>query len=105
MVLLLQSIRNALDVYGKSLSTPYHFQLTVACPASPSNYQTLHLSDMDQYVDFWFLIAYNYAGSWSNATRNQANLFHSTSVLASTLFDTEDIVNYYTTKGIAASKI
>ncbi|KAH6675982.1 glycoside hydrolase superfamily [Halenospora varia] len=105
MVLLLQSIRKSLDAYGKSLSTPYHFQLTVACPASPSNYQTLHLSDMDQYVDFWFLIAYNYAGSWSNAAGNQANLFHSTSVPASTPFNTEDIVNYYISKGIAASKI
>ncbi|KAH8674392.1 glycoside hydrolase superfamily [Tricladium varicosporioides] len=105
MVLLLQSVRKSFDAYGKSLSTPYHFQLTVASPASPSNYQTLHLSDMDQYVDFWFLMAYNYAGSWGNTAGNQANLFYSTSVPASTPFNTKDIVNDYITKGIAASKI
>jgi len=105
MVLLLQSIREALDTYENSLSTPYHFQLTVACPTGPPNYQTLHLADMDQYVDFWFLMAYNYAGSWSNATSNQANLFASTSDPASTPFNTKDIVSYYIAKNIAANKI
>jgi chitinase len=63
MVLLLQSVREALDAYGSSLSTPYHFIRTIACPAGPSNYQTMQLADMDQYVDFWNLMAYDYAGS------------------------------------------
>jgi chitinase len=63
IVLLLQAVREALDAYGSSLSTPYHFTLTVACPAGPSNYQKLHLADMDQYVDFWNFLAFNYAGS------------------------------------------
>ncbi len=105
MVLLLQSIRAALDAYENSLSTPYHFQLTVACPTGPSNYQTLHLADMDQYVDFWFLMAYNYAGSWSSVTGNQANLFPSLSDPASTPFNTAEVIGYYIAKGIAPNKI
>jgi chitinase len=105
MALLLQGIRDALDAYGNSLSTPYHFQLTVSCPTGPSNYQTLDLADMDQYVDFWFLMAYNYAESWSSATGNQANLFPSTSDPATTPFNTAEVVSYYIAKGIAASKI
>ncbi|RDL36285.1 uncharacterized protein BP5553_06897 [Venustampulla echinocandica] len=105
MVLLLQSTRAALDAYGKSLSTPYHFQLTVACPAGPSDYKTLHLAEMDQYADFWFLMAYNYAGNWSKTTGNQANLFPSTIDPASTPFNTTEAVGYYIAKGIAASKI
>jgi len=51
-VLLLQAVRGALDEYSNSLSTPYHFKLTVACPASPSNYEKLHLAEMDHYVYF-----------------------------------------------------
>ena len=105
MVLLLQSVREALNAYGNSLSTPHSFTLTVACPAGPSNYQTLHLVEMDQYVDFWNLMAYDYAGSWSNLTGNQANIFLSTSDPASTPFGTKDAVGYYVVQGIAASKI
>lgn len=105
IILLLQAIRDALDSYGESLSSLYHFILTVACPAGPSNYQKLQLSEMDQYVDFWNLMAYDYAGSWSAVTGNQANLFASTSNAASTPFDTDTAVEYYISQGIAADKI
>jgi chitinase len=105
MVLLLQAVRESLDAYGDSLNTPYHFQLTVACPSSPSNYQTMHLADMDQYVDFWNLMAYNYAGSWSTVTADQANLFSSGSNPPSTPFDTKTAINYYTSQNIRSNKI
>lgn len=105
MVLLLQALRQSLDTYGNSLSTPYRFQLTVASPAGGSYSQTLHLADIDPYVDFWNLMAYDYAGSWSRLTSNQANLFPSTSNAASTPFSTDDAIGYYTSKGIAANKI
>lgn len=87
-----------------TLRTPYHFKLTVACSAGPSNYQIMQLADMDQYVDFWNLMAYDYAGSWSTVTANQANLFSSGNT-AATPFDTQTAVNYYISQGIAASKI
>jgi chitinase len=67
-VLLLQAVRGALDEYSNSLSTPYHFKLTVACPASPSNYEKLYLAEMNHYIDFWNLMAYNYSGPWSIET-------------------------------------
>ena len=105
MVLLLKALRESLDIYGNSLRTPYHFQLTVASPAGALYYETLHLADMDPYVDFWNLMAYDYAGSWSTVTANQANLFNSTSNVASTPFNTKDAIGYYTSKGIAANKI
>jgi chitinase len=61
IVLLLQAIRGTFDIYSNLLSLSYHFQLTVACSTRPNYYQTLHLADIDQFVDFWNLIAYNYA--------------------------------------------
>ncbi|KAG4426839.1 hypothetical protein IFR04_000270 [Cadophora malorum] len=36
--------------------------LTVACPAGHTNYYTMHIADMDKVVDFWNLIAWDYAG-------------------------------------------
>jgi chitinase len=102
-VLLLQAVRDALDTYSNSLSTPYHFTLTVACPAGPSSYETLMIAEMDQYIDFWNLMAYDYAGSGSLKTGHQANLFPAND--DSTPFDTQTAVNYYISKGVALRNI
>ncbi|KFZ23178.1 hypothetical protein V502_02341 [Pseudogymnoascus sp. VKM F-4520 (FW-2644)] len=102
-VLLLQAVRDALDTYGNSFSTPYHFTLTVACSASPSNYEKLLIAEMDQYVDFWNLMAYDYVWSGSPKTGHQANLFPAND--ESTPFDTVTAVNYYISKGVATHNI
>ncbi|KFY67342.1 hypothetical protein V497_00455 [Pseudogymnoascus sp. VKM F-4516 (FW-969)] len=102
-VLLLQAVRNALDAYGNSLSPPYHFTLTIACPAGPSNYEKLLIAEMDQYVDFWNLMAYDYVWSGSLKTGHQANLFSASD--ESTPFNTLTAVNYYTSKGVAPQNI
>ena len=60
---LLHTVRMALDTYSTSLSPCYNFTLTVTYPTGPSNYQMLYLYEIDQYIDFWNLIAYNYAGA------------------------------------------
>ena len=60
---------------------------------------------MDRYIDFWNLMAFDYAGMWSQVTSNQANIFASTSNPASTPYDTETAVSYYISKGIIPSKI
>ncbi|KAH8674832.1 endochitinase 1 precursor [Tricladium varicosporioides] len=103
-VLLLQAVREALDAYGNSLEKKHHFELSVASPAGPSNYQRLHLKAMYKYVDFWNLMAYDYAGSWSSVTAHQANLFPSDDP-ASSPFNTKTAIDYYTSQGILDSKI
>ena len=101
---LLKAVRGALDAYGESLSTPYNFTLTVTAPG-PFGYQQLYLAEMNQYVDFWNPMAYDYAGPWSRVTTNQANLFASLTSPASTPFNTKAIVEYYISQGILPAKI
>jgi chitinase len=105
-VLLLQECRKAMDDYAKSVNlSPKNFLLTVACPAGAQNYQKLHLSDMDKYLDFWNLMAYDYSGSWDANCGHQANLHRSISNPVKTPFNTDDAIAYYTSNGVSASKI
>jgi chitinase len=96
MVLLLKEVRQAF--------LPNNYTLSVACPG-PFGYTYLLPAEMDEYVDIWNLMAYDYAGSWSNVTGDQANLFRSTDVPASTPFDTESVIEYYTSQGVSPTKI
>lgn len=102
-VLLLFETRHALD----RLAHKHHnhrFELTIACPAGPSNFQKLDLRAMDKYLDFWNLMAYDYAGSWDSHAAHQANLFPSSNP-ATTPFSTSAAIQHYTANGIHPSKI
>jgi chitinase len=87
MVLLLKEVRQVF--------LPNNYTLSIACPG-PFGYTYLLPAEMDEYVDIWNLMAYDYAGSWSNVTGDQANLFRSTDVPASMPFDIESVIEYYT---------
>ncbi|RDL31929.1 (Trans)glycosidase [Venustampulla echinocandica] len=104
-VLLLKACREAMDAYSATLPDKPHFELTVACPAGAQNYNNMDIRGMDQYMDFWNLMAYDYAGSWDANTGHQANLRPSGSNPAATPFDTQKAVEHYKSQGVAASKI
>ncbi|KAI1320335.1 glycoside hydrolase superfamily [Xylariaceae sp. FL0255] len=105
-VALLQTVRKALDEYSARSANGYHFELTVACPAGAKNYDNMDLAGMDRYIDFWNLMAYDYAGSWDSVAGHQANLFRSSKTPAATPFDTESAVQAYMHKGgVASNKI
>lgn len=105
MVATLQTLRSALDSYSATYANGYHFLITVACPAGPSNYQKLAISQMDQYLDFWNLMAYDYSGSWDSIAGHDANVYASSDNPASTPFNTDQAIKYYTSNGVRANKI
>ncbi|KAL2145739.1 hypothetical protein VTI28DRAFT_6434 [Corynascus sepedonium] len=109
-VLLLAEVRAALDRHALAVSTatdpPPHFELTVACPAGAQNYDKLDIPAMDRYLDFWNLMAYDYAGSWDRVAGHQANLYPCRSHGgACTPFSTDAAVRAYTSRGVAPGKV
>ena len=80
-------------------------QLSIACPAGAKNYEIMKLKAMDQYLDMWNLMAYDYAGSWDATSGHQANLYPSRENQTSTPFSTDAAIKYYMSHGVKASKI
>ncbi|KAI1344373.1 family 18 glycosyl hydrolase [Xylariaceae sp. FL0016] len=105
LVALLQAVRDAMDAYSRTLPTPYHFELTVASPAGAQNHEKLDLRGMDRLLDFWNLMAYDYAGSWDAHAGHQANLFPCVDNPRCTPFSTAAALDAYTSRGVPAHKI
>ncbi|KAL6721176.1 Chitinase 4 [Lecanora helva] len=100
---LLKETRNALDAVDHPITNK--MLLTIACPAGAQNYEKLHLREMDRYLDFWNLMAYDYAGSWDSKAGHQSNLHPSHHDPASTPFSTSAAIQHYLSKDVPASKI
>ncbi|KAG9694589.1 family 18 glycoside hydrolase, partial [Aureobasidium melanogenum] len=102
----LRIVRAELDDLASKLPQSPRFLLTVASSCGPSHYSQLRLNEMDHYVDFWNLMAYDFTGSWTTVTGHQTNIFPSKNNTASTPFDAEAAVDYYTeSAGIKSQKI
>ncbi|RMY88837.1 hypothetical protein D0861_04597 [Hortaea werneckii] len=104
-VRLLKAVRYELDSYSRSLTHHPHFLLTIASPAGPSNCQWLKLREMDQHLDFWNMMAYDFAGSWDQQAGHQSNLYASRERPQSTPFSIDYAVRYYLEHGVPANKV
>lgn len=104
MVSLLQTTRAALDAYTAQYGGS-RLLLTVASPAGPVNYEKMKLKAMDQYLDFWNLMAYDYSGSWDSIAGHDANIYPSQDNAGSTPYSTDKAVNDYAAAGVPKSKI
>ena len=79
--------------------------LTIASPAGPQHYKKLKLADMVPYLDFFNLMAYDYAGSWDSITGHQTNLYPSVDNSPCTPFSTDAAVKDYLKSGVPANMI
>ncbi|KAL2845667.1 glycoside hydrolase superfamily [Aspergillus pseudoustus] len=102
---LLRETRQELDRYSAENAKGNHFLLSVASPAGPSQYTTLHLSQMSPLLDFYNLMAYDYSGSWDTITGHSANLFPSPNSPQTTPFNTQTAITAYLSAGVPPSKI
>lgn len=102
---LLKAVRAEMDSYAAQHAPGYHFLLTIASPAGPVNYNIMQLGAMSEVLDFFNLMAYDYAGSWDTLTGHQANLYPSPDNLNSTPFSTEGAIVGYLSAGVPPSKI
>ncbi|KAI9669155.1 MAG: hypothetical protein M1829_005156 [Trizodia sp. TS-e1964] len=100
---LLRECRTALDAFGAQHGGK--MLLSIAAPAGPEKYNILDLAGMDPLLDFWNLMAYDFAGSWDSVAGHQANLFPSAANPAATPFSADAAVSAFISKGIAPEKI
>lgn len=102
---LLKETRRQLDAYQAEFAPKKKFVLTIAAPCGAQHYQKLLISEMDKYLDFWNLMAYDFTGSWDQTAGHQANLYKDPSNPAATPFSGDDAVKAYIAGGVAPHKI
>ncbi|KAG5635271.1 hypothetical protein H0H81_011874, partial [Sphagnurus paluster] len=95
---LLRELRAALDAHAIAKGTSYKFLLTIAAPCGPDSYQKLHIAEMDEYLDFWFLMAYDFSGPWDQATNHQANVYGGSMSVSEAIY-------HFTSEGVPRNKI
>ncbi|OAA58860.1 chitinase [Cordyceps fumosorosea ARSEF 2679] len=105
MILLLQAIRDELDSYASRHAEGYHFLLSIAAPAGLNTIGLLKLPELGKVLDLVNLMAYDYAGSWSNTTGYNANVFPNANNTSATPFNTNDAVQAYKEGGVPAEKL
>jgi len=104
LVSLLSSVRTEMDSYATKAGQD-GFLLSFATSAGPLKYTLLDIPGMDQYLDFWDFMGFDYAGAWDTISGHSANLYPSTNNTASTPFNTTTAIQYYIDAGIEPSKI
>ncbi|KAJ0167563.1 Endochitinase 1 [Colletotrichum tanaceti] len=104
-VKMLTELRRGLDDYSAKHAQGYHFILGFAAPAGPQNYQAFNLGAMDKALDFWSLMAFDFAGPWDNTTGHQSNVFGNKANPLSTKASIDRAIDDYASGGVAPGKI
>ncbi|KAF8582270.1 carbohydrate-binding module family 5 protein [Ramaria rubella] len=98
---LVTELRTAFDQLATKKGDTVPYQITVAVSAGSANYANLVVPTMDQALSYWNLMAYDYAGSWSNVSDDMANLYGG--VISGV--STDQAFKSYISRGATASKI
>lgn len=96
---ILRAVRLELDSVALKTGLDRHtFGLSVAAPGSVWYAKHLKIAEMDQYLSFWNVMAYDFAGSWSPQSGHQSNLYGGE-------ISADSIVSYYINNGVASDKL
>jgi len=95
---LLKELRHGLDQHARNKGADYKFLLTIAAPCGPDKYRKLYVREMDQYLDLWNMMTYDFAGSWDSTANHQANVFGGK-------ISASEAIHWYIAQGVARSKI
>ncbi|KAJ2930548.1 hypothetical protein H1R20_g6536, partial [Candolleomyces eurysporus] len=98
---LVTSLRTALNQLASRKRDTVPYLITAAVGAGPQGYSNLKVSQMNAAMDYWNLMAYDYAGSWLTWADNQANVYHG----VRTGINTDSALTWYLQNGATASKI
>jgi chitinase len=98
---LITALRSAFTTLQKQKGDATPYILSTAVSAGEVNYKFLPVAQMDASLDFWNLMAYDYAGSWSTFADHQANLYGP----SLSGYGTDAAINWYISKGASAAKI
>jgi chitinase len=99
--LLLRAVREELDDYAEQHAPEHHLTLSIAAPAGSSHYGKLDLATLSGIVDFFNLMAYDFAGSWDTISGHQSNLKSTDG----TQFSGSQALADYLAAGVPASKL
>ncbi|ORX38396.1 glycoside hydrolase superfamily [Kockovaella imperatae] len=101
-VRLLHELRQGLEELAASKGRPRgQYQLSIAAPCGMDNMQVLNVKAMGQVLDFWNLMAYDFAGSWDSVAGHQAALFSAYPGAPSI----DAAVRFYTSQGVHPSRL
>ncbi|CBX96416.1 hypothetical protein IAQ61_005706 [Plenodomus lingam] len=99
--------RQMYDEYAAQYANNYHIEIGISAPAGPQHFINMPVRELDQYVDNWNLMAFDYqGGGFSNFTGHQSNIYPSRSNPKTTdgwvveenryrPFNTKQAVDYY----------
>ncbi|KAF8154682.1 glycoside hydrolase family 18 protein [Crassisporium funariophilum] len=98
---LVTSLRVAFDGLASKKGDKVPYLITAAVAAGPLNYANLKVPQMNSAMNFWNVMAYDYAGSWLTFSDNQANLYGG----VRTGFQTDSALTWYKANGAPANKL
>lgn len=100
-VSLLSELRQSLDGLAANIGCPPNqpFELTIAAPCGMEQAKKLRIAEMDRYLTFWNLMAYDMAGSWDSVAGHQAPLYNRGGPCV------DEAVRLYRSAGVAPQKL
>ena len=100
-VALMRDLRAAFDAL--SVETGREYQITSAIGAGPQHIEKVNYAEAQQYMDYIFMMTYDYAGPWANITAHQTSLYPNQEVNAG--YNTSAAVEQILQQGVSSEKI